>query len=236
MPCCVFCSIGMMFQSRNAAASSGTSRPGPIMKDGSSISPVATEIAARSHSAVAGQSGTRRWTCPFTSAVVATRIATSADGSDRDARARRLGFRRDPAEPYRERQHGRQRVVAHGCRVDQRRQCSENPAPTPCRLRARQRANGEQQRREQRDIGPHVSTQQPRHRRERGNQHQRRGTHQARRATHSPAAQARSRTAPDAARTRVPGPSSHASQMRHTKISIGGAMSVVSPPRACHHA
>ena len=69
MPCRVFVSIGMMFQSRNAAASSGTSSPGPIMKDGSSISPVAIEIAARSHSAVAGQSGTRRCTCALTSTV-----------------------------------------------------------------------------------------------------------------------------------------------------------------------
>ena len=48
------------------------------MKDGSSISPVSIEIAARSHSAVAGQSGTRRCTSAFTSTVQATTIATTA--------------------------------------------------------------------------------------------------------------------------------------------------------------
>ena len=51
MPCRVFASIGMMLQSRNACARSGTSSPGPIMKSGSSISPLAIDIAARSHSA-----------------------------------------------------------------------------------------------------------------------------------------------------------------------------------------
>ena len=73
--------IGVMFQSRYAAASSGTSRPGPIMKAGSSISPASIEIAARSHSAVAGQSGTRRCTPAFTSATVATTMATSASAA-----------------------------------------------------------------------------------------------------------------------------------------------------------